>query len=302
MHDYRGCISSDFTKQIRKIALQYPFISRQDVRVECLGKILRNSQRIFQFVTVSLEEDIDDILRIRNLPEDGVFFCFIHDLSTTKECPIFDEDDDDDENWSDDTDDDAYDYNSSDAREKGSEEEDKDDDRVHGESDSNTATYSSPEEEKPTTLVIRLKELLNSSLYQERHITILTENRSDKVRIEEILRSMEHPIQDTISFHVKHIVVDTLETFEGLESPVILFVVPESWGTGYLGSLKYRLCIATRAISRLEFLVPWHPEGRQNDLVELSRAFQTEVNKITPQPTPRSILLPPPPPYFSLQL
>ncbi len=128
------------------------------------------------------------------------------------------------------------------------------------------------------TLTSRLRDLLKGSMYQERHITILTENTNEKTLIQGILRCTKYPIQDATSFPVKNIVVNTLENFEGLESPVILFIVPESWGTSYVGSLKYRVCIATRAISRLEFLVPWDPAGRETDLIDLRRAFQREVS------------------------
>ena len=128
------------------------------------------------------------------------------------------------------------------------------------------------------TLVSRLRDVLNCNLYHERHVTILTQNKSDKILVKEIIACASYHIQEATTFPVKHIVVDTLENFEGLESPVILFIVPESWGSGYVGSLKYRLCVTTRAISRLEFLIPWDPTGREQDLAELRRAFRTEVN------------------------
>ncbi len=127
------------------------------------------------------------------------------------------------------------------------------------------------------TLVSRLRDILTGTMYQERHVAILTENNNEKSWIHDILKCNKYSIQDATSFPVKHIVVDTLENFEGLDSPVILFIVPESWATGYVGSLKYRLCIATRAISRLEFLVPWNPTGRGKDLAGLRKAFHTEV-------------------------
>ena len=84
--------------------------------------------------------------------------------------------------------------------------------------------------------------------------------------------------QDATQFPVKHLVIDTLENFEGLESPVILFIIPQSWGWGWIGSLKYRLCVVTRAISRLEFLLPWDASQRQQDLAELKRAFSFSVS------------------------
>ncbi len=131
---------------------------------------------------------------------------------------------------------------------------------------------------KPT-LLTRVQEVLAGNRYQEKDIAVLTEGSKDQTRVMDILRSANYDVQKTTVFPVQHIVVDTLANFEGLESPVILFIVPESWGKGYVGSLKYRLCIATRAISRLEFLAPWDPTGRQLDLLALRRAFGTEVRR-----------------------
>ncbi len=91
----------------------------------------------------------------------------------------------------------------------------------------------------------------------------------------------KYETQEATQFPVKHVVVDTLENFEGLESPVILFIIPQSWGSGYIGSLKYRLCVTTRAISRLEFLLPWDPSQRQQDLAELKRAFSLAVSTLS---------------------
>ena len=130
----------------------------------------------------------------------------------------------------------------------------------------------------PVTLVSRLRDVLRGTLYQERHVTILTENINEKILVKDLIACARYHTQEATDFPVRHVVVDTLDNFEGLDSPVILFIVPESWGTGYVGSLKYRLCIATRAISRLEFLVPWDPMGREQDLAELRRVFRTEVN------------------------
>ncbi len=128
------------------------------------------------------------------------------------------------------------------------------------------------------TLLTHLQEILAANRYREKDVAVLTEGNKDKAWVLDILQSAYYTVQDGTIFPVEHIVVDTLSNFEGLESPVILFIVPESWGKSYIGSLKYRLCIASRAISRLEFLVPWDPRGRQLDLLELRKAFGTEVN------------------------
>ena len=123
------------------------------------------------------------------------------------------------------------------------------------------------------TLISQVEDILKKpAKYSEKDITILTDNQKDKTWVAEMLKG-KYETSSATQFPVKHIVVDTLETFEGLESPVILFIIPQSWGRGYVGSLKYRLCVVTRAISRLEFLLPWDASDRPKDLEELKRAF-----------------------------
>ena len=145
----------------------------------------------------------------------------------------------------------------------------------------NYISYPSEDEDiiPPITIVTRLKNILGYGRYSESHIVILTATTDDKKLTSAALQSHGFSTQDASTFPLaqKRLVVDTLENFEGLESPVVLFIVPECWGKDYIGSLKYRLCIATRAISRLEFLVPWDPTGRERDLAELKKAFQSEV-------------------------
>ena len=124
------------------------------------------------------------------------------------------------------------------------------------------------------TLLSRLSTL---EQYRRQDITILTEDQEDTAWVKQMLKG-RYETQDTTQFPVRHIVVDTLENFEGLESPVILFIIPQCWGRGCIGSLKYRLCVVTRAISRLEFLLPWDASQRQQDLAELKRVFSFLVS------------------------
>ncbi len=133
-------------------------------------------------------------------------------------------------------------------------------------------------QDEEVTMISQLQSILKTpSRYSRKDITILTDNEKDKAWVKELLKH-KYATSDATQFPVKSIIVDTLENFEGLESPVILFIIPRSWGTGYIGSLKYRLCVVTRAISRLEFLLPWDPSDRQQDLAELKRAFSLEVS------------------------
>ncbi len=288
MQDYRGCIATHFSKEIQSIARQYSFIRRQDVKTETLGKILRNSSRICQFIGANLGDELDELRCIRNLPEDGVYLYIIEDFKnvhrkdakTLKQLKLLlrtmlkgtvyeenEEPDGSDEEKNNENYDDDHDHDKDGA----------DDENTWSDRDVNSAVIKL----EVATLVSRLRYILDDIMYQERDVTILTENTKDKTWIQDMLRCDKYSIQEATRFPVEHIVVDTLGNFEGLESPVILFIVPYSWATGYVGSLKYRLCIATRAISRLEFLVPWDPTGREQDLAQLRRAFQTEVSRVT---------------------
>ncbi len=127
------------------------------------------------------------------------------------------------------------------------------------------------------TLLSRLSKL---GQYRRQDITILTETQEDKAWVKKMLKGW-YETQDATLFPVRDVVVDTLENFEGLESPVILFIIPQCWGCGCIGSLKYRLCVVTRAISRLEFLLPWDASHRQQDLEELKKAFSYLVSVFT---------------------
>ncbi len=335
MQDYRGCIPANFSKEIQSMARKFRFIRHQDVKTKTLEKILRNSSRICQFIGANMEEELDELQSIRNLPEDGAYLYIIDDVAISRK----NNDEDGDEEA-------AYNVRPFSCKDisnalqhkmqkldfdiaavetllrlkellrdalKGTvfEEQEDDDDDISGrgaiasekalnrlkqllreavkgtvyeekeedhDDKSGSGAVAAPEPLDGATLASRLRDILEGTLYEERHITILAENTNWKTWIKENLEGAKYQIQEATSFPVKHIVVDTLDNFEGLDSPVILFIVPESWGTGYIGSLKYRLCIATRAISRLEFLIPWDPTGREQDLVELKRAFRTEVN------------------------
>ncbi len=131
-------------------------------------------------------------------------------------------------------------------------------------------------QEEITTLLSRLS---NLEQYSRRDITILTDNQEDKSWVNEKLKS-KYVTQEVTRFPVEHIVVDTLENFEGLESPVILFIIPLCWGKGNVGSLEYRLCVTTRAISRLEFLLPWDASQNQEGLAELKEACSVVVSSL----------------------
>ncbi len=126
---------------------------------------------------------------------------------------------------------------------------------------------------KTPTLLSRLS---NLKQYREEDITILTDSEDDIKWIDDMMKD-KYVTQRATQCPVKHIVIDTLKNFEGLKSRVILFIIPQSWRSGYVGSLKYQLDVVTRAISRLEFLLPWSSSQREQDLTEIKRAFSLAV-------------------------
>ncbi len=211
--DYRQCIPEYFISKLRTLAAEY--VKDRNIKVEHLGKILRNSQRVCQFANASMEGSmtvVDELSAVRLVPEDGVFF---HHIKYT-------------------------------LKEEG--------------------------------LKARLAEVLKRNKYKRRDITILTGTVQDKVWVTDVLKQNKYAVSVATDFPVKRVVVDTLENFESLESPVILFILPLTWNRDHVGSLRYRLCVITRAISRLEFLIPWTHSDRQEDLAELMRAFAPKVN------------------------
>ena len=297
MQDYRGCIPTDFSQEIKNMARAYYFLKQQDVETHTIETILRNSTRICKYMCTKLDEKRDKLRTIRNLPEDGVYLHNIEDLHETKELlqrgekdsteDVDDDQKNEEEEWKErkqkEEDENEHEEEQEEEDEKGKEKDDYRTDvdaEFWGDYGDSTEGEEEDALEKPT-LVSRLRDVLKYGMYQERHITILTENTTDKTLIQEILSYAKYPIQDGTSFLGNHITVDTLENFEGLESRVILFIVPKSWGTKYVGTPKYNLCISSRAISRLEFLIPWDSTRREKELAELRRDFETKVSPVT---------------------
>ncbi len=221
MQDYRDCTPDDFVTQLEALAGQY--VGTYNVETVPLGKNLRNSRRICQFMKACMgTAPPGELSNVRQIPEDGVFFHTIQGRGLSQH--------------------------------------------------------------EPTTL---LKRISNLKLYRRRNIAILTENLVDRTWVGDKLQKKYIPYEtewtnwdSQVSPVMNHLLVTTLENVKGLELPVIIFLLPQSWGSGYVESLRYRLCVATRATFRLELLLPWHPSERQQDLAELENAFSLEVGKL----------------------
>ncbi len=211
MQDYRGCTPDDFVTQLEALAGQH--VGRYNIQIEPLGKILRNSHRICQFIKACMGTgNADELSTVRQIPEDGVFFHNIQSRSVNQD--------------------------------------------------------------ETTGLLTRLSNLKG---FPTHHIAILTDSMADKAWVEELLRN-KYPTQPATKFPVKHLVLDTLKNVNCLKPHMILFIVPQSWGSGYVESLQKRLFGVTKVISRLELLLPWDPSQRQQDLEELKKAFLFPVS------------------------
>ena len=128
-------------------------------------------------------------------------------------------------------------------------------------------------QDETITLLTRMS---NLQQYPRHHIAILTESMADKAWVEELLTD-KYVTQRATQLPVEHIVLDTLNNVSCLEPHVILFVMPQTWIRGFVGSLKKRLYKVTRNITRLELLLRWDPSQRQQDVEELKNAFLFSV-------------------------
>ncbi len=72
-------------------------------------------------------------------------------------------------------------------------------------------------------------------------------------------------LQDGKTFPITDTVICKLEEFGGLEADVVLFLLPPSWGLENVGNWKYVYCVSSRAVLKLEFLLPWNAENAEDD-------------------------------------
>ncbi len=74
----------------------------------------------------------------------------------------------------------------------------------------------------------------------------------------QLTQRFKRTLQDGKMFPITDTVLCKLEEFGGLEADVVLFLLPPKWGLGNVGSWKYVYCVSSRAILKLEFLLPWN--------------------------------------------
>ena len=124
--------------------------------------------------------------------------------------------------------------------------------------------------------------------YDKKSIVILCDDNEQLGNIQQNLTTeFRWQIQNATSFPIKQTVVCKLEDFGGLEADVILFLLPPNWGSEYVGNCRYVHCVSSRAIQRLQFLLPWDPseneqENRQEKLEQFLELFRTVSTNTLP--------------------
>ncbi len=117
--------------------------------------------------------------------------------------------------------------------------------------------------------------------YDARSVAILCDD-TDQLSVMKALlkKNFNKRFQEDDPYPIQHMVMCSLEEFGGLEAEVILFLLPQNFGTGEVQvSWKYVNVISSRARERVEFLLPWDPvsdqsgdeekHGKLTDLLEL---------------------------------
>ena len=95
--------------------------------------------------------------------------------------------------------------------------------------------------------------------YEKESIVILCDDDDQLETLRQQLTILNRQIQNATTFPIKEIVMCQMEDFAGLEADVVLFLLPQNWGSEYMGNWKYVYSVSSRAIMRLEFLLPWDP-------------------------------------------
>ena len=115
--------------------------------------------------------------------------------------------------------------------------------------------------------------------YDRNSIVILSDDNEQLQKIpQKLKKDFRRAIQNPRTFPIKDTVMCKLEEFGGLEADVILFLLPPTWGLGCVGNWKYIYNVTSRAIQRLEFLLPWDPsenQQRQEKLEYFLELFKT---------------------------
>ncbi len=98
-----------------------------------------------------------------------------------------------------------------------------------------------------------------SQRYNKASTVILCDDDEQLTSLRSRLRErFNRKLQDGKTFPITNTVICKFEEFGGLEADVILFLLPPNWGLEHVGKWKYVYCVSSRAILKLEFLLPWN--------------------------------------------
>ncbi len=141
-------------------------------------------------------------------------------------------------------------------------------------------------EECGKTLNARLEAI--GEKYEPRSVAILCDDTEQLNVMKTLLtKRFDKKFQEDNQYPIQHMVMCSLEDFGGLEAEVILFLLPQNFGTGKVKvSWKYVNVISSRARERLELLLPWDPDNdrgedqeQQEKLNELLELFKLVSQK-----------------------
>ncbi len=115
-----------------------------------------------------------------------------------------------------------------------------------------------------------------SDKYKKASIVILCDD-DEQLRLlgSQLTRRFDKNLQDGKTFPITDTVLCKLEEFGGLEADVVLFLLPPDWGLDNVGSWKYVYCVSSRAILKLELLLPWNADNiEEPGLQKLQRLLE----------------------------
>ncbi len=125
--------------------------------------------------------------------------------------------------------------------------------------------------------------------YDARSVAILCDDDEQMIQMKQILEvQFNRRFQDTNTYPIEHTVICSIEDFGGQEAEVILFILPRRF-TDIKENWKYVNIISSRAIERLEFLLPLKSdeteEEKQKILADLRELFKIVSSdfSLTPQ-------------------
>ncbi len=105
-------------------------------------------------------------------------------------------------------------------------------------------------------------------------VILCDDKRQLEITQHQLMTKFDRHIQNGTSFPVTDTMICQLDDFGGLEADVVLFLLPPNWGLDFVGNWRYVYCVSSRAILRLEFLLPWDPTENQHQRDKLEQFLE----------------------------